>query len=105
LIPFVCIREKRFTYRSVGVDKIVIHPGSVLFGENPDFIVGPGRKLVQKTSPENPNGAGFRGFRPFKKKVPWGLLWTKIPIPGKFNPPKRFTNPGKKPPGKVFKGD
>ena len=39
LIPFVCVKEGRFNYRSAGADKIVIHPGSVLFRENPDFIV------------------------------------------------------------------
>ena len=39
LIPFVCVRDGRFDYRSVGLDRIVIHPGSVLFRENPEFIV------------------------------------------------------------------
>ncbi len=39
LIPFVCVKDGRFTYRSVAADRIVIHPGSVLFRENPEFIV------------------------------------------------------------------
>jgi len=39
LIPFICVKDGRFNYRSVGVDKITIHPGSVLFRENPEFIV------------------------------------------------------------------
>ena len=39
LIPFICVKEGRFDYRSVGVDRIIIHPGSVLFRENPEFIV------------------------------------------------------------------
>ena len=39
LLPFVCVRDGRFDYRSVGADRIIIHPGSVLFRENPDFIV------------------------------------------------------------------
>jgi len=39
LIPFVCIRDRRFDYRSVGADRILIHPGSVLFKETPEFII------------------------------------------------------------------
>jgi ATP-dependent helicase HrpA len=39
LMPFVCVKDGRFDYRSVGVDRIMIHPGSVLFKENPEFIV------------------------------------------------------------------
>ena len=39
LIPFICVKDGRFDYRSVGVDRIIIHPGSVLFRENPEFIV------------------------------------------------------------------
>lgn len=39
LIPYVCVKEGRFDYRSVGVDRIIIHPGSVLFRDNPQFIV------------------------------------------------------------------
>jgi ATP-dependent helicase HrpA len=39
LMPFVCVKDGRFDYRSVGVDRIMIHPGSVLFRENPEFIV------------------------------------------------------------------
>jgi len=39
LMPFVCVKDGRFDYRSVGVDRIIIHPGSVLFRENPEFIV------------------------------------------------------------------
>ena len=39
LIPFICVRDRRFDYRSVGVDRILIHPGSVLFKETPEFII------------------------------------------------------------------
>ena len=39
LIPYVCVKEGRFDYRSVAVDRIIIHPGSVLFRDNPRFIV------------------------------------------------------------------
>ena len=39
LMPFICVKDGRFDYRSVGVDRIMIHPGSVLFRENPEFIV------------------------------------------------------------------
>jgi len=39
LIPFICIRNRRFDYRSVGADRILIHPGSVLFKETPEFII------------------------------------------------------------------
>ncbi|OQX29409.1 MAG: hypothetical protein B0D92_04000 [Spirochaeta sp. LUC14_002_19_P3] len=38
LIPFVCVKDGRFDYRSVGADRIIIHPGSVLFKDNPEFI-------------------------------------------------------------------
>ena len=39
LMPFICIRDGRFDYRSVGADRVIIHPGSMLFRENPEFIV------------------------------------------------------------------
>ncbi|MCG8453893.1 MAG: ATP-dependent RNA helicase [Spirochaetales bacterium] len=39
LLPFVCVKAGRFDYRSVAMDRIIIHPGSVLFRENPDFIM------------------------------------------------------------------
>jgi len=39
LIPFICVRDRRFDYRSVGADRILIHPGSVLFRETPEFII------------------------------------------------------------------
>ncbi len=47
LIPFICIKDGRFDYRSVGMDRIVIHPGSVLFKENPEYIVA--GEIVQTT--------------------------------------------------------
>jgi RNA helicase HrpA len=39
LIQFVCAREERGLFRSLTAEKIQIHPGSVMFRENPDFIV------------------------------------------------------------------
>ena len=39
LIQFVCVRDGRELYRSLTADRILIHPGSVMFRENPDFIV------------------------------------------------------------------
>jgi len=42
LIQFVCVREGRGkigTYRSLTADKIIIHPGSVMFRADPPFIV------------------------------------------------------------------
>ena len=39
LIQFVCAREDRGLFRSLTAEKIQIHPGSVMFRENPDFIV------------------------------------------------------------------
>jgi len=39
LIQFICVRSGRYSYRSLTADSIDIHPGSVLFRENPDFIV------------------------------------------------------------------
>lgn len=39
LIQFVCVRSGKYDYRSLTADHIEIHPGSVLFRENPDFIV------------------------------------------------------------------
>ncbi|KGE70760.1 helicase-related protein [Spirochaeta lutea] len=39
LIQFICIRSGRSGYRSLTADHIDIHPGSVLFRENPDYIV------------------------------------------------------------------
>lgn len=39
LIQFVCIRSGRNVYRSLTAEKIQIHPGSVMFKEDPLFIV------------------------------------------------------------------
>lgn len=39
LIQFVCIRSGRGMYKSLTTDRILIHPGSVMFRENPDYIV------------------------------------------------------------------
>jgi RNA helicase HrpA len=39
LIQFVCIREGRDMYRSLTADRILIHPGSVMFRMNPQYIV------------------------------------------------------------------
>jgi HrpA-like RNA helicase len=44
LIQFVCVREGRGTYRSLTADRIMIHPGSVMFNRNsgssdPQYIV------------------------------------------------------------------
>ncbi|MDR1908341.1 MAG: ATP-dependent RNA helicase [Spirochaetaceae bacterium] len=39
LVQFLCVREGRELYRSLTADRILIHPGSVMFRENPQFIV------------------------------------------------------------------
>jgi ATP-dependent helicase HrpA len=39
LIQFVCANTQRGSYRSLTADRISIHPGSVMFRENPQFIV------------------------------------------------------------------
>ncbi len=39
LIQFICARQERGLFRSLTAEKISIHPGSVMFRENPDFIV------------------------------------------------------------------
>ncbi|MDR2210675.1 MAG: ATP-dependent RNA helicase [Spirochaetaceae bacterium] len=39
LIQFVCVREGREMYRSLTADRIMIHPGSVMFKEDPPYIV------------------------------------------------------------------
>ena len=39
LIQFVCIKSKKGIYRSLTAEKIQIHPGSVMFKEDPNFIV------------------------------------------------------------------
>ena len=39
LIQFVCVKASKGSYRSLTADKIHIHPGSVMFKENPQFIV------------------------------------------------------------------
>ena len=39
LIQFVCVRVGRDMYRSLTADRIFIHPGSVMFREDPTYIV------------------------------------------------------------------
>ena len=39
LIQFVCVRDGRELYRSLTAERILIHPGSVMFRKNPDYIV------------------------------------------------------------------
>jgi hypothetical protein len=50
MIQFVCMREGRGrngSYRSLTADKIIIHPGSVMFRTDPSFIVA--GEIVQTT--------------------------------------------------------
>ena len=39
LIQFVCVRDGRELYRSLTAERILIHPGSVMFKTNPEYIV------------------------------------------------------------------
>ncbi len=39
MIQFVCVRAKRETYKSLTADNISIHPGSVMFKQDPLYIV------------------------------------------------------------------
>jgi HrpA-like RNA helicase len=39
LIQFVCVRDGRELYRSLTAERILIHPGSVMFRMTPDYIV------------------------------------------------------------------
>ena len=39
LIQFVCVRQERGLFRSLTAEKIQIHPGSVMYKENPQYIV------------------------------------------------------------------
>lgn len=39
LIQFVCVRSGRDGYRSLTAERVMIHPGSGMFRESPDFIV------------------------------------------------------------------
>ncbi|MDR2078230.1 MAG: ATP-dependent RNA helicase [Treponema sp.] len=39
MIQFVCVRSGRELYRSLTADRILIHPGSVMFRLNPQYIV------------------------------------------------------------------
>ncbi|MBN1518852.1 MAG: ATP-dependent RNA helicase [Spirochaetales bacterium] len=39
LIQFVCARQDRGIFRTLMGEKVQIHPGSVMFKENPDYIV------------------------------------------------------------------
>ena len=39
LIQFVCARQERGLFRSLTAEKIQIHPGSVMYRENPQYIV------------------------------------------------------------------
>jgi RNA helicase HrpA len=39
LMQFVCVRTGRMSYRSLTAERILIHPGSVMFRENPLYIV------------------------------------------------------------------
>ncbi|AEF84427.1 Pre-mRNA-splicing factor ATP-dependent RNA helicase PRP43 (Helicase JA1) [Treponema primitia ZAS-2] len=39
MIQFVCVRDGRELYRSLTADRILIHPGSVMFRLNPQYIV------------------------------------------------------------------
>lgn len=39
LIQFVCVRAGKWSYRSLTAERIQIHPASVMFRENPQYIV------------------------------------------------------------------
>lgn len=39
LIQFLCVRTGKSSYRSLTAERVDIHPGSVMFRENPEFLV------------------------------------------------------------------
>ena len=39
LIQFVCARQERGLFSTLTAEKVQIHPGSVMYRENPDYIV------------------------------------------------------------------
>jgi len=60
LIQFVCVRDGRELYRSLTAEKILIHPGSVMFKLNPDYIVAgeivrTSRMYAMSVSPLSPS--------------------------------------------------
>jgi hypothetical protein len=71
LIQFVCVREgrgKNTSYRSLTADKIIIHPGSVMFRVDPDFIVAgeivrTSRMYAMSVSPLSGRVLGELGLR------------------------------------------
>ncbi|MDR1655669.1 MAG: ATP-dependent RNA helicase [Treponema sp.] len=79
LIQFVCVREGRETYRSLTAGRIIIHPGSVMFRTDPEFIVAGEivrtsrmyamsvsplpRETLEKINPELFSAFGLKGPR------------------------------------------
>lgn len=39
LVQFICVKSGRGLYQSLTADRIIIHPGSVMFRENPPFLM------------------------------------------------------------------
>lgn len=80
LIQFVCVREGRELYRSLTADRIQIHPGSVMFRTDPQYIVAGeiirttrmyamsvsplSKNVLEKLSPELFEALGGMGGRP-----------------------------------------
>jgi HrpA-like RNA helicase len=84
LIQFVCVRDGRELYRSLTADRILIHPGSVMFRLTPEYIVA--GEIVRTT----------RMYAMSVSPLPYGVLEKISPalVPGlgkaKTGTPERY---------------
>ena len=88
-IQFVCVRDGRELYRSLTADRILIHPGSVMFKLNPQFIVAgeivrTTRMYAMSVSPlpyyilEKISSALVSGLGPVKSQKVKGLITDEV---------------------------
>ena len=92
LVQFVCARENREQYRTVTADRILIHPGSVMFKTDPDFIVAgeiirTSRMYASSVSPLSRQAVMRLGI--MDKLRSRAKLWQEPPPP---KPVWKFTN-------------
>lgn len=77
LIQFVCVRTKTNVYRSVTAEKISIHPGSVLYKENAEFIVAGEVVKTSKTFARSVSKLQKEWIRELSPELYDGLIKTR----------------------------
>lgn len=94
LIQFVCVRSGRGGYKTVTAGRIQIHPGSVMFRENPHYIVAGEIVRTSRTWAHSVSPLRRAWLQRISPLLAQQLIGYDVGKTGKTGPPKKrdFTN-------------